>query len=173
MKKHLFVVLAVLMAFSLPFLATGCGGADSDTTDTTAGPVDSGDTEMTAPEPASSMTEPTVAVEPDQTPDSEAPTEGTEEMSADAPADAAVDATADQAAGAAVTGESIVGTKWSAGGMSFTFEKDGVLKVNDSLPGTWSIEGTTLKVGAMGQDYSATIEGDKIIYDGTPLERAN
>ncbi|GMV92191.1 MAG: hypothetical protein AMXMBFR82_19690 [Candidatus Hydrogenedentota bacterium] len=165
MKKHLFVAIALLMAISLPFAATSCSGGGT----TTSEPAE-------ATEPAAAS-EPAAVEEPAQMPDSEAPAAGTEDMSAEAPAgetaaEAAVEAAVEgtEAAGAALTAENIVGKKFSAGGMTFSFEPDGVLKVNDQIPGTWSLDGTTLTVGAMGQDYAATIEGDKIIYDGTPLE---
>lgn len=129
------------------------------------------------PETAVTTPEPAAVEAPAQTPESAAPAEGSEQMSAEPPAgestaEAAVEAVVEgtEAAGEAITAENIVGKKFSAGGMTFTFEPDGVLKVNDQIPGTWSIDGTTLKVGAMGQEYAATIEGDKIVYDGTPLE---
>ncbi|MCL4692988.1 MAG: hypothetical protein KJ060_10830 [Candidatus Hydrogenedentes bacterium] len=172
MKKHLFVAIALLMAISLPFAATSCSGgstAPSEPATDVSEPAD-------ATEPAAAP-EPAAVEEPAQMPDSEAPAAGTEDMSAEAPAgetaaEAAVEAAVEgtEAAGAALTAENIVGKKFSAGGMTFSFEPDGILKVNDQIPGTWSLDGTTLTVGAMGQEYAATIEGDKIIYDGTPLE---
>lgn len=58
--------------------------------------------------------------------------------------------------------------------MTFSFEKDGVLKVGaagNEMQGTWKLEGTALTVSAMGQDFKAEIQGDKITYDGQPLER--
>jgi len=179
MEKRLFVALAVIMAFSLPFLAMGCGGGDVEpvTTDATAAPDEVG---VDMPEPDAGMPDSAATAEPDQTPSGDAPMEDAEGMSAEPPAgesaaEAAVEAVVEgtEAEGEALTAENLIGTKWNAGGMSFTFEKDGVLKVNDELPGTWSIEGTTLTVGAMGQEYAATIEGGRIVYDGTPLERAN
>jgi hypothetical protein len=163
MKKHLLVVIAVLMAFSLPFAATGCGGTDS------AAPEDSGEPEMT---PDTDMIDQEPAMEPEASlmPDSDAP--GAEDTSvAETAVEAVVEGT--EATGQDITAESIVGTKWSAGGMTFTFEESGALKVNDQIPGTWSLEGTTLTVGAMGEEYAATIEGGKIIYDGMPLEPVN
>ena len=75
------------------------------------------------------------------------------------------------APGGPITAESIVGTKWRFGGFTIAFEPDGKLKLNDALPGEWSIEGDTLKVSAMGQSHEAKIEGDKITYDGNPLEK--
>jgi hypothetical protein len=89
-------------------------------------------------------------------------------------ADAAAPAVPAAPAGAPITKESIVGTKWSAGGMVFTFEKDGVLKVSaggNDLAGEWKMEGTSLTVSAMGQDFKSEVQGDKITYEGTPLER--
>jgi len=160
MKKHLLVTLEVLMAFSLPFAAMGCGGTDS------GAPEDTGEPEAT-PEIDISVPEPAVEPEASLTPDSDAP--GAEDMNvAETAVEAVVEGT--EATGQDITAETLVGTKWSAGGMTFTFEEGGALKVNDQIPGTWSLEGTTLTVGAMGEEYAATIEGGKIIYDGMPLE---
>jgi hypothetical protein len=172
MEKRILVAMAVVMAFSLPFLVLGCGGGaeEEEVVDSGFVPVVVDDEQDATQDPAASMADPSAAVEPDLTPDSETPTEDAMDAGLEATADAVVEDAA--AAGGALTAEGLIGTKWNAGGMTFTFEKDGVLKVNDSLPGTWSIDGTTLTVGAMGQDYAATIDGDKIVYDGTPLERA-
>ncbi|MBI5091631.1 MAG: hypothetical protein HZB26_04210 [Candidatus Hydrogenedentes bacterium] len=72
-------------------------------------------------------------------------------------------------AGAAITAQSIVGTSWEAGPYKLTFNADGKLKVNDAIDGTWSIEGTKLKIEAAGQKIEADIEGDKLTYNGSPL----
>jgi len=177
MKKFASMTLGILAAVALVVAVSGCGGAPKNDTDGAS---------KTAPQipnaaPAapkakeSSMSSHYDQQEAAKGPESAAPTEGTQEMGAEPVAEEAVQAAVEgvKAAGEALTAENIVGTKWNAGGMSFSFEKDGVLKVNDQIPGTWSMDGTTLKVGAMGQEFSATIEGDKIMYDGTPLERAN
>lgn len=179
MKKHLLVALALTMACALPFVVMGCGGSSNTSgANSSAAPA-----EPSSSEPAATTPEP-ATTEPAQTPESEAPSAGTEQMSSEpAAAESTAEPVAEEAAkaaaegteakGEALTAENIVGTKWNAGGMTFTFEKDGVLKVNDQIPGTWSIDGNTLKVGAMGTEYSATIEGNKIVYDGNPLERTN
>jgi hypothetical protein len=160
MNKYVLVAFAVLMAFSLPFAATGCGGTDS------GAPEDTSESEVT-PDINISVPEPAVEPEASLTPDSDAP--GDEDMTvAETAVEAVVEGT--EAAGQEITAETIVGTKWSAGGMTFTFEEGGALKVNDQIPGTWSLDGTTLTVGAMGEEYAATVEGGKIIYDGMPLE---
>lgn len=72
---------------------------------------------------------------------------------------------------APITAESIVGTKWSVAGMVLAFEPNGVLKLNDTMDGTWKINGNTLTVEAMGSSYDAQIAGNSISYDGQALER--
>lgn len=87
-----------------------------------------------------------------------------------APAETAGDASA--ASGTPITAESIVGTKWSAGGMEIAFEANNVLKAGDQS-GTWKINGNTLTVDIGGMQYDATIEGSKIMYEGMEVERVN
>ena len=174
MKTLTLKGMGVLLAVVLTIAVAGCGGGAAPSNDDTAVPGTE-TPEETAPatppaEPAAAAPAEPAAAMPETTgPESAAPASG-DAMSAVPAADAAA---AVPAAGAGLTAETLTGTKWNAGGMAFTFEKDGVLKVNDTVPGTWSIDGTTLKVGAMGQEFTASIEGDKIIYDGTPLEKVN
>ncbi|MCC6696603.1 MAG: hypothetical protein IT365_13310 [Candidatus Hydrogenedentes bacterium] len=173
MKMFTFKGLGILLAVVLTFAVAGCGGPAPEPNDTAAPGVDT--PEETAPMAAPVEPAPAAPAEPAPAepapaatgPESAAPASG-DAMSAAPAADAAA-----PAAGAALTAESLTGTKWNAGGMAFSFEKDGVLKVNDTMPGTWSIDGTTLTVGAIGQEFKASIEGDKIIYEGTPLEKVN
>lgn len=181
MKKFASMTLGILAAVALVVAVSGCGGAPKSDTDGASGtPQPTPNTAAPGTPAAPKAKESSMSSHYDQQeaakgPESAAPTEGAQEMGAEPVAEEAVQAAVEgvKAAGEALTAENIVGTKWNAGGMSFSFEKDGVLKVNDQIPGTWSMDGTTLKVGAMGQEFSATIEGDKIMYDGTPLERAN
>ncbi|GMU93979.1 MAG: hypothetical protein AMXMBFR4_30370 [Candidatus Hydrogenedentota bacterium] len=72
---------------------------------------------------------------------------------------------------APLTAETIVGTKWSVAGMVLAFEPNGVLKLNDTMDGTWKVDGNTLTVEAMGSSYNAQITGNSISYDGQALER--
>ena len=171
MKMFTFKGLGILLAVVLTFAVAGCGEPNVTVTSGTMTP------EETAPTAAPLEPAPAAPAEPAPAepapaatgPESAAPASG-DAMSAAPAADAAAAA---PAAGGALTAESLTGTKWNAGGMAFSFEKDGVLEVNDVMPGTWSIDGTTLTVGAMGQEFKASIEGDKIIYEGTPLEKVN
>ena len=39
------------------------------------------------------------------------------------------------------------------------------------MDGTWKLDGSTLTVSAGGSEYVATIEGDKIMYEGQPFEK--
>jgi len=79
--------------------------------------------------------------------------------------------TAPAPAGPALTAQNLVGTVWEAGGHKLAFNADGKLKVNDSVDGTWSIAGDTLKISAMGQDMAVTIAGDKLLFQGRPLTK--
>jgi len=89
-----------------------------------------------------------------------------------APADGAAPAAA-PAAGAALDSKTIVGTKWSAAGYELAFNENGALKVNGDTDGTWKLEGDKLAIDVGGSTYEAKVEGDKITYDGSPLEKLN
>lgn len=75
------------------------------------------------------------------------------------------------AAGPALDAKTIVGTKWSAAGYALQFQDNGVVKINDDTEGTWKIEGDKLTIEAGGTTYDATIKGDKIMYNDSPLEK--
>lgn len=72
---------------------------------------------------------------------------------------------------AALDSKTIVGTKWSAAGYTLAFQDNGVVKINDDAEGTWKIDGNTLTIEAGGSEYKATLEGDKIMYEGSALEK--
>ena len=164
--------MGFLAVAALTVVVPGCSGSAPAGNEDTA----QGSEQPAQPEPA--MAIPAAPAAPESTapetptgPESAAPAASGEPISSEPAAQTGTEAPV--ASDAPLTAETLVGTKWNAGAMSFTFEKDGVLKVNDAVPGTWSIDGTTLKVGAMGQEYSATIEGGKIMYQGNPLEKLN
>ena len=75
------------------------------------------------------------------------------------------------APGVALDGKTIVGTKWSVAGFTLAFQENGAVKINDEMDGTWKLEGSNLTVSAGGSEYPATIEGDKIMYEGQPFEK--
>ncbi len=75
--------------------------------------------------------------------------------------------------GVALDAKTIVGTKWSAAGYELAFLENGALKVNGDTDGTWKLDGTKLTVDVGGTPYEAQLEGDKITYDGSPLEKLN
>ncbi len=84
----------------------------------------------------------------------------------------AMPAPASQPSGPALTKETIVGKKFSAGPYELGFEKDGVLKVkmgDQTMDGTWSIDGATLTAAAAGQELKAEISGSQLLYKGKPL----
>jgi hypothetical protein len=107
------------------------------------------------------------AVPPQEGAPATAETPTTEAAPADAPS-----AEAAAPAGDPITPDNIVGTKWSAGGMEIAFEANNVLKAGDQA-GTWKIDGKTLTVDIGGMQYDATIEGNKILYEGMEVERVN
>jgi len=77
------------------------------------------------------------------------------------------------ATGTPLDATNIVGTKWSAAGYELAFLADGALKINGDTDGTWKLENSTLTIDVGGSPYEAKIEGDKITYDGSPLEKLN
>lgn len=165
MKSFATLVLVVLAVVGLTF--SGCSKPAADS----GAPAPSSDSAKPAEKAATPEAAPAATEATEVKPESAPAAASTEGMSAETPAAAPAPAAA---AGAPITADSIVGTKWSASGMTFTFEKDGVLKVGaagSELPGTWKIDGSSLTVGAMGQEFKAEIQGDKITYDGQPLER--
>ncbi|MCC6793847.1 MAG: hypothetical protein IT366_01920 [Candidatus Hydrogenedentes bacterium] len=137
-------------------LVSGCGG---------------GTTETPAPAAAATPAEPAAAPAAPATP-APAPAEPAPAAPATpaAPADAAP-ASTPAAPAAALDAKTIVGTKWSVAGFTLAFAENGAVKINDEMDGTWKIEGNTLTVSAGGQEHVATIEGDKILYEGTPFEK--
>lgn len=167
MRKFAWMAMGILAVAVLTLVVPGCGGGAPAGNEGSA----QGAEQPAQPEPAAPAAPESTAPETPMGPESAAPAASSEPMSSEPAAQTGTEAPA--ASSAPLTAETLVGTKWSAGGISFTFEKDGVLKVNDTVPGTWSLDGTTLKVGAMGEEYSATIEGGKIMYNGNPLEKVN
>jgi len=172
MKAYVTFVMVVLAVVGLTF--AGCSKATAP-----VGPGDASNAVKTddakpAATPAAPAAPKADEAKPESAPAAAATTGMATETPAAAPAAPAAPAAAAVPAGTPITKENIVGTKWSAGGMIFTFEKDGVLKVSaggNDLAGTWTMEGTALTVSAMGQDFKAEVQGDKITYEGTPLER--
>lgn len=147
--------LALVMCITL---MPGCGG---------------GTTETPAPTAAPAAAEPAAATPAPATPAAPAPAEPALATPA-APADAApasTPAAPAAAPGVALDVKTIVGTKWSVAGFVLAFAENGAVKINDEMDGTYKIDGSTLTVSAGGQDYVATIEGDKIMYEGQPFEK--
>lgn len=139
-----WMVLSISMAFVLAAALAGCGGESA----TSGGGAAGGAGEPTAAPAEPAAPQPAAPAQP--------------AAAQPAAAEPAADAAAADASG-------IVGTKWKMGDISFSFEKDGVLKVNDMLPGTWKLDGGKLTVEAMGQSYEAEWKDGKVVYDGQEL----
>ncbi len=143
--------LAIIMFITL---MPGCGGG---TTEAPAPPAAPATAEPAAATPAPAMTAP---AEP--APATTAPTDAAPVSTPAAPA---------AAPGVALDAKTIVGTKWSVAGFVLAFQENGAVKINDEMDGTWKLEGNKLTVSAGGSEYPATIEGDKIMYEGQPFEK--
>lgn len=148
-----WVPFVVLMAVSL---IAGCGGGGAAPAKPEA-KSDAKPTEAAKPVEAAKPAEPAA---PAPAPaEAKAPESATPASTPAAPAGPALDAT------------TIVGTKWSAAGYVLAFQENGVVKINDDTEGTWKIDGNKLSIEAGGTTYEATLEGDKIMYEGAPLEK--
>jgi hypothetical protein len=76
--------------------------------------------------------------------------------------------------GASLNSETMVGTKWSYQGTSLSFDSDGKLTIaagDETIEGTWSLDGDTITVEVMGEEHTAQIDGDTITVDGNTIER--
>jgi hypothetical protein len=147
MKRSFFPVCILVAITALVFV--GCGGQTA--------PVAPGPSVAPAVNPAEASQ--------DVKPEGSAPAQAAAGMAAPAPAS--------QPAGAPLTKETIVGKKFSKNGMEFGFEKDGALKVGMggvTVDGTWSIDGNTVTVAAMGKEYKAEISGSQLLVQGEPLQ---
>jgi hypothetical protein len=154
--------MAIVLAVACMGLAA-CGGSDNPVPSSpAAGSQQSQDgSEVTAPQAA-------VAAEPA----AKAPAEAAPAAPEETPKAAdELEKEPAPAAGGTLTAETLPGTVWSAGALTIAFQADGKLMVNDASEGTWKIEGNTLTVAAMGMEIPTQIEGDKIMYNGTPVER--
>ena len=154
MKQYRVTTLSLFLTAVMAVAIVGCGGEPATTTDEPAPSKDLRENLQGAvqSEPSRSATEPVAAEEP------------------------AGSATEEPAAGEALTATTIVGSSWDVMGgmMKLTFEADGVLKVgtdDGESTGEWSIDGTSLTVIAGDAEYEATIDGDKLTYQGMPLTR--
>jgi hypothetical protein len=71
-----------------------------------------------------------------------------------------------------LTTESIIGTAWRVEQYVLAFEPEGKILVNDSIPGTWSIEGDRVTVAAAGRDIRFVIANDHLTTrKGRALDR--
>lgn len=170
MMKFAQIAFIPVAALVIMGLVAGCSGG-GESTPPPAKPE--------ASKPAETMA-PAAAPAEEKKPDMPAPASTPAEPAAPATDPAAAPAATPAApapapapAGAAIDAKTIVGTKWSVGGFTLAFQDAGVVKINDSDEGSWKIDGNKLTVEAGGNTYDATIEGDKITYQGTAFEKVN
>jgi len=161
MSKRVCTKFAMAMVLALVCVGfASCGGSDvSEPASTPAGSETNeggSQSKAVAPEkPATDKTADTTTAAPEETP------KATDELEKEPAA----------AAGGDLSAETLPGTVWSAGALNIAFHEDGKLMVNDASEGTWKLEGDSLTVAAMGMEITAQIEGDKIMYNGSPVER--
>ena len=151
--KHM-LVLSVGLAFVVAAIVTGCGGQPQASG---GGQSEDSQDQAAAAETGTAPATPQASAQPEDMP---------------APADEMSEDAADKVAGrpSKIDDVTIVGTVWKRGDFKFSFEADGVVKLNDAIPGTWKIEGNNLTVSVMGQTQQAQIEGNKLMHEGTELE---
>ncbi len=157
MKKLVRFAMGLFVVLVAMGLIAGCDGA--------GGPAKPADTAKPAdaPKPADVAPAPAAAITPAPAP--------MEEKKPEDAAPVSTPAAPAAAPGPAIDATTIVGTKWSAAGYTLAFQADGVVKVNDDTEGTWKIDGNKLTIETGGTTYDSTIEGDKIMYEGSPLEK--
>ncbi|NUM52327.1 MAG: hypothetical protein HUU46_01665 [Candidatus Hydrogenedentes bacterium] len=160
------VPFLVVMAVAL---IAGCGGGDAAKPADSAPAADAAKP-ADAPKPADEAKPADAAPAPSDAAPSDATMEEKKPEDA-APASTPADPAAAPAAGVALDATTIIGTKWSAAGYVLAFQEGGVVKINDDTEGTWKIDSNKLSIDAGGTVYEATIEGDKIMYEGAPLEK--
>jgi peroxiredoxin len=73
--------------------------------------------------------------------------------------------------GVPINAETIVGTEWTGGKYRMRFEADGVMHVNDTVQGTYTIDGNKVNFHVAGQDHVFTIKDDLLLSDDYPLQR--
>ncbi|NIA16012.1 MAG: hypothetical protein GWP08_18260 [Nitrospiraceae bacterium] len=89
----------------------------------------------------------------------------------DAPA-AQSEPAAPQPAAKDLTAATLAGTRWQTDLGQFGFEEGGKLMLDGMEVGTWGVEGRVVEVSAMGQAIQLEIRGDRIVYEGQPLTKA-
>ena len=73
--------------------------------------------------------------------------------------------------GEPVTAETLGGTAWRVSNWEFAFHEDGTLQVNGLIPGTWSIDGSRLRLEAPGSTFDLGISHDRIFVRTDELRR--
>jgi hypothetical protein len=143
--NHLTLLAMVAVAVVAVITAGGCSQAQAPVEDQ-ATPAPGAPTPDTPDTTIPPVTEPPAPVAPLPEP-----------PAADAPA------TAD------LTAETLTGTTWQAGPLKIAFGPDGGLTINDTMTGSWSIDGQQLIVEGGGTEYKAQIKGDTLLYGDLPL----
>lgn len=70
-----------------------------------------------------------------------------------------------------VSADSLVGTSWRQGGWTFHFEDEGVVRVNNLIEGTWTLEGTRLRLEAATSRFDLGVVGDRLFVRTSELRR--
>jgi len=73
-----------------------------------------------------------------------------------------------------LTAENLVGSAWTMSGYQVSLGAGGVATANTpfgQVSGTWSVNGSTLTISAMGRTENAQISGDQILVGGQPATR--
>ena len=67
--------------------------------------------------------------------------------------------------------KTIIGSEWNTGKHRLRFEAEDLLHVDDTVQGSYTIEGGTLKISVAAQYHEFALEGDLITSGGRPLQR--
>ncbi|GMV93159.1 MAG: hypothetical protein AMXMBFR82_29370 [Candidatus Hydrogenedentota bacterium] len=73
--------------------------------------------------------------------------------------------------GIPIDAETIIGSEWTGGKYRMRFAADGVMYVNDTVEGTYTIEGNTVDFHVAGQNHQFTIQDDLLYSGDHPLQR--
>ncbi|MBI5093042.1 MAG: hypothetical protein HZB26_11465 [Candidatus Hydrogenedentes bacterium] len=72
---------------------------------------------------------------------------------------------------ATLNAQTLSGTSWQGGGHTVNFNADGTMKVDGQVDGTWSVDGSKVKLSVAGENVELDIQGDTLIFQGQALSR--
>jgi len=73
--------------------------------------------------------------------------------------------------GVPINAETIIGSEWTGGKYRMRFEAGGVMYVNDTVQGAYTIDGNNVNFSVAGQDHEFSIQDDLLLSGDHPLER--